>query len=318
MPPYHPLSLLAALGRHGPRAIAASIFLGLLVPPAAALAKPLLLPCIVALLVISFLRTDLGQVRRGRHGRAVLFALVWIMGVLPAVFGYIVSTLLPPSDNGILLALMMQAAGPPIMSTPAFAAMLGLDATLSLAVMVSCLVAVPFTAPVLVAFFTDGALTLDGVALAGRLAVILAGTAGAGLGLRAGIGRPRIAAWNDHLNGINVLLLLVMAVAFMDGVTAYAIADPLLVASLTGLAFLVTLVGLISTLFVFRWVGGGQDVIMGYAAGNRNLGLMVAATGGLLPETTWLYVALAQFPIYLLPYLLRPLILHLTRPPAPL
>jgi BASS family bile acid:Na+ symporter len=35
----------------------------------------------------------------------------------------------------------------------------------------------------------------------------------------------------------------------------------------------------------------------------RNMGLMLAATGGAVPELTWLYFAIAQFPIYLSPYL---------------
>ena len=35
---------------------------------------------------------------------------------------------------------------------------------------------------------------------------------------------------------------------------------------------------------------------------------MVAAAGGAVPELTWLYVAMAQFPIYLLPYLLGPVL----------
>jgi BASS family bile acid:Na+ symporter len=34
---------------------------------------------------------------------------------------------------------------------------------------------------------------------------------------------------------------------------------------------------------------------------------MLAATGGLLPDTAWLYFALAQFPIYLSPQLFTPL-----------
>ena len=37
-------------------------------------------------------------------------------------------------------------------------------------------------------------------------------------------------------------------------------------------------------------------------------GLMVAATDGVLPGTTWLYFALSQFPIYLSPQLLKPII----------
>jgi BASS family bile acid:Na+ symporter len=37
------------------------------------------------------------------------------------------------------------------------------------------------------------------------------------------------------------------------------------------------------------------------------MGLMLAATEGALPGTTWLYFALAQFPLYMSPQLLRPL-----------
>jgi hypothetical protein len=40
----------------------------------------------------------------------------------------------------------------------------------------------------------------------------------------------------------------------------------------------------------------------------RNMGLMVAATDGILPGTTWLYFALSQFPIYLSPLLLKPIV----------
>ena len=46
------------------------------------------------------------------------------------------------------------------------------------------------------------------------------------------------------------------------------------------------------------------------------MGLMLAATGGALPDFVWLYFALSQFPIYLAPQLLKPLARRLTnRPP---
>ena len=41
-------------------------------------------------------------------------------------------------------------------------------------------------------------------------------------------------------------------------------------------------------------------------------GLMLAATAGALPATTWLYFALTQFPIHLAPYLLTPIARRLT------
>jgi hypothetical protein len=42
------------------------------------------------------------------------------------------------------------------------------------------------------------------------------------------------------------------------------------------------------------------------------MGLMVAATDGVLPGTTWLYFALSQFPIYLSPQLLKPVVTRLS------
>jgi hypothetical protein len=46
----------------------------------------------------------------------------------------------------------------------------------------------------------------------------------------------------------------------------------------------------------------------------RNMGLMLGATGGVLPDLTWVYFALAQFPIYLTPQMLKPVIRKLRGP----
>ena len=51
----------------------------------------------------------------------------------------------------------------------------------------------------------------------------------------------------------------------------------------------------------------------GLAAGSRNMGLMLAAAGSAVPELTWLYFAVAQFPIYLMPAMLKPLARRLLR-----
>ena len=61
------------------------------------------------------------------------------------------------------------------------------------------------------------------------------------------------------------------------------------------------------TALVFLRAGRGRALAIGLIAGNRNIGLMLAATGFAVPDVAWLYFALAQFPIYLLPHLLKPL-----------
>jgi BASS family bile acid:Na+ symporter len=44
--------------------------------------------------------------------------------------------------------------------------------------------------------------------------------------------------------------------------------------------------------------------MVGYGAGQRNMGMIVAALGAGVPPSTFLFFALAQFPIYLMPWLL--------------
>jgi len=41
---------------------------------------------------------------------------------------------------------------------------------------------------------------------------------------------------------------------------------------------------------------------------------MLGATGGVLPDLTWIYFALAQFPIYLTPQMLKPVMRRMRRP----
>ncbi len=140
------------------------------------------MPCVVVLLVLSFMRTDVRQLGNVRQALLLGGALVWIMGALPAVLGLTVNHLLPPSDNGVMLALVLQAAAPPIMSTPAFAACWVSSRRSAIGIMLLALCVVPFTAPLMVSAFTDGALALDGVDLALRLGGLLAVSTAAGFG----------------------------------------------------------------------------------------------------------------------------------------
>jgi BASS family bile acid:Na+ symporter len=81
----------------------------------------------------------------------------------------------------------------------------------------------------------------------------------------------------------------------------------LLVIELTALAFALALAMMAITALVFLRAGRARAFAIGQIAGNRNIGLMLAATGFVVPDIAWLYFALAQFPIYLLPHLLKPL-----------
>ena len=142
-------------------------------------------------------------------------------------------------------------------------------------------------------------------ALGLKLAAILAGSAFAAAVIRRIAGRAWIEAQRERIDGLSVIAMFMFAVAAMDGVAGHVRADPLLVAKLMALAFALAL-GLIAvTALVFLRAGRARALAIGLIAGNRNIGLMLAATGFAVPDVAWLYFALAQFPIYLLPHLLQ-------------
>jgi hypothetical protein len=84
-------------------------------------------------------------------------------------------------------------------------------------------------------------------------------------------------------------------------------ADPVKMIELTMFAFAVFFALLGVTTLIFRKVGHERALALGLMVSQRNMGLMLAATDGVLPGTTWLYFALCQFPIYLSPQLLKPI-----------
>ena len=99
-------------------------------------------------------------------------------------------------------------------------------------------------------------------------------------------------------------MYFIFAIAAMDGVTAAALAQPRLVFFVLACVFAVSAAGLISTWLVLRILKAPDRFMIGYGTGQRNMGLLVAALGAGVSPTTFLFFALAQFPIYLLPWLL--------------
>ena len=115
---------------------------------------------------------------------------------------------------------------------------------------------------------------------------------------------------------MSVIALFFFAVALMDGVLASILNEPLKVLGLTLLSFALSLGLAALTALVFARLGMAQALALGLAAGNRNMGLMLAAAGTAVPELTWLYFAIAQFPIYLMPAMLKPLARRVAPPPS--
>jgi BASS family bile acid:Na+ symporter len=300
---------LAWLARQATRAIALSLLVGLLVPPLAALLKPTFAITIFVLMVLTFLRVDPGALRDEFRRPRLVLALVWIMVALPLLLGLIFVALgFDRLGHGILLGLILQASAPPVLSATAVSAILGLDAATSLAVLLATTAATPLTAPIFVALFAGSALALDPLALALRLVAFLGGAFTIAYGLRWLFGRRRIEALRSEIDGMSVLMLIAFGIALMDGVTVRTLAEPGLVLGLTLLAFALAFALYGLTALLFAPAGRERALALGFSGAHRNMAVMLAATGSAAPELTWLYFAAAQFPIYLVPLLVSPLV----------
>ena len=185
---------------------------------------------------------------------------------------------------------------------------MGLNAAVTLALLLACVAVTPFLAPALVAIFVGPAVTFSPVALGLRLVLMLAGAACVGIAIRSFAGKAWVERQAVRIDGLNVVVLFLFAVALMGDVAANAIARPLFVLGLLALATTVIfgLSGL--TALLFARAGVHTALPLAHAAGSRNTGLMLAAAAGSVPELVWLYVALLQIPIYALPLIMKPLL----------
>jgi len=305
-----PVKLLTRLGSQGTRAVAALVVIGVAAPPLGELLKPFVTEAIFLLLCISFMRVDVAALRGYlRRPGIVLAATAWTTLAVPLIAGMVSRAV--GADRyapDVFLALMLQAVASPMMASPSLAALMGLDATLVLITLVTSTALVPLTAPIFAYLFFGNALTLSPLGLGLKLALILAGSLLVAGIVPWSIGAAAIARHKLPIDGLNIIVLLVFVSAVMGNVAGNLFAHPARTLGLTALAFAVFFALVGATALIFRSVGRERALALGLMVSQRNMGLMVAATEGVLPGTTWLYFALSQFPIYLSPQLLKPIV----------
>jgi predicted Na+-dependent transporter len=299
---------LAALGRQARWALPAGVFVGIILPELAATARGLLTPAVIGTLTAALLRLDwdaLALTLR-RPARAAL-VVGWLLVVSPAlVWG---ATGLLGLSSELRLVLLLQAAAPPIGSAAVFALILGVDGLLAMVGAVAATLLLPLTLTPLVALLLPAAgVQVDLAAFAARVALVVAAPFALAWMLRGLLGRERLARNDDVLGGLNVVLLVVFAVAVMDGVTSTFLSDPPRILQLLAAACAAA-----AALHAAGWAllaRAGPSVAWASAllSGNRNMGLMLAVTAGTAGPAFSLYVGIAQIPMYFAPLLLGPLV----------
>lgn len=313
------VAALAWLGGQGTRALAALVVIGIAIPPLGALFRPHVTEAVFVLLCISFMRVDAAALRAYlRRPLLVIAATLWSTFAMPLAFGLAgAAGGLDKAAPDLFLGLMLQAVASPMMASPALAALMGLDATLVLITLVTTTALVPFSAPLFASLFFGGALSLSPLALGLKLFAILGGSLLVAAVIRRVVGPAAIARHSRPIDGFNILILLVFVSAIMATVAESVLADPAGAMLLTLVAFTAFGALLGATVLAFRAAGRERALALGLMVSQRNLGLMLAGTDGALPGLVWFYFALSQFPIYLSPQLLKPVVERLRRaPPA--
>ena len=297
---------LAAIGRRAPVLLAGGVFAGLLVPDLATALRPALGPLVALLLAGSLLRLEWGELRAalGRPGR-VLWVMGWQLVLAPVlVWGL---TLVLGLPAGLSQALILNAAAPSLVGSVAIAQLSGLDAALIATLVVATTFVLPLTVTPVLALLLGLDLGLDLGAFYLRFGLYVVLPALAAALLRRLLGPARIEARRFEIDGLNVVLLVLAALAMMAGVTARLLGEPLVVAGFLAATVCFNFALQAMGALAFRGRGPHGALSAGLAIGNRNTALMLVLLGGQLDGDLALYVAMAQIPIYLMPLLARPI-----------
>lgn len=300
------MRLLAFLGGHGPKVLFLGVFIGLALPDLASLARPLVGPAVATLLVLTLLRVEWHQmvVTLRRPGLLALL-VVWLMLISPVVTWGVLALL--PGPQPLEIALVLMAAAPPILGVTAIAILLGLDGALALVMGLAATLLTPITVPLLSLWLLGLELEVSIAGFMLRLALVVLGAFALAALLRRLMGADWFRARAASLDGLVMLVMLVFAVAIMDGVTATLFARPEVVVLWILAAFVANPLLQVAAAFAFWWQGPRRALTIGLMSGNCNMGLLLAALPPQADYDVVLFFALAQLPMYMLPFALTPL-----------
>jgi len=308
--------ILELLGRYAPQAMAAGVFVGLLLPDLAHVLRPLLAAAVWGLLYLAMLRIEwLALVERMRRPLLVIALLFWMLIASPALMAFLLMGVdLRP---GIEAGMILTAASSALFSTPAIGVMFGLDGALLLIVLVAATLLVPLTLPLAAMTLLGFDMGADPLAMMGRMAALVVSAAVMAAITRRVFGETRVARAAPLMDGLSVVLLIGFAVGIMDGLTARLIGDPVDIAIVTALSFAVYIgmmvLGFGIFMIIVPGVGRREALSAGFITGTRNLAIILAVLPASVDPDLPLFFAVGQFPIYIMPIILKPVFRRLLR-----
>ena len=263
------------LAKFATQAMAGGVFLGLIFPVLADVFRPMLAPAVWGLLFLAMLRIDLTDLKeRLRRPVFVIGLLVWMLVVMPVLMGITLSFV--DIRPGLEAAMVFAAGSSSLFSTPALGFDMGADPLVLMA-------------------------RMGGLVMSAVVCVII---------VRWLLGQKRLERNKTPIEGLSVILPIIFAFAIMEGVTARIIEDPLDIAYVAGLSFATYIGMMVVGAAFFYWIVSGVGkrgaLSAGFVLGTRNLAIILAVLPASLDGDIPLFFAIGQFPIYIMPMLLKP------------
>jgi len=300
------LRALEFLGRHATLVLAGGVLAGLALPWLAELARPMLIPGLVIPLTIALVRLDWSALGAyGRRPGLIGLLCLWILLVSPLLMAGV--TALIPMPEALRAGLVLMSASAPIVSAAALALILGLDAALTVVLIVTTTALVPFTLPTVALWLLGLKIEIGPLDLMWRLALLVGSSFLAAAIARRFLSREWIAARARMFDGVSVSILLLFALAIMAGKTDVLLTRPQFFFLVVGAAFLANVTLQLIGAVAFRRVGERRSLSVGLMSGNRNMGLVLVALAGQAHFDVEVFFALAQIPMYALPAILNPI-----------
>jgi predicted Na+-dependent transporter len=299
------IRLLTASARGGKALLALAIVAGVVLPSLAHALRGLVPIAVVGLSTLVLLRVDvtaaLAQLRR--PGRLAV-VLATQMLVCP-VFAWAVVQGLPLAP-GTGDALVLFATGAAIISAPAYARLLGLDAELALLGALGGTLLVPVTAPPIAWALTGVDLGISMQVFAARLGTVVGLPLLLSVIVRRLMGVARLDRLGMALDGLAVWLLVAFGLAVMDGVGARLQAEPAWVVEATLTACTASASLNLVTVVALLPFGARFAATAGMLSGFRNMAVYLAVLPAGTDPHVALFFGLYQIPLYMGPLVMAP------------
>ncbi len=263
-------------------------------------------PNVVLLVTMVLLRVDVSAALHHLRRPARLVAIVGFYMVLAPIITAIVVRWIP-MDGVLRAAVIMVATGAAASSGAAFARLVGLDPELTLLATLAGIFIVPLTGPPLAYWLAGFDLSITVGAFMLRLALVVGVPLLLSVAIRAIAGRKRLDPLGPAIDGTTVWLVVLYGFAVMDGLQAKFLADPLWVGQAILAAFLSNFGLNVLTTLVFLGYGLRSAASAGLMSGNRNMALYLAVLPTAADHRIAMFFGLAQIPLFLSPFLLRPI-----------